>query len=395
MTKTVLTVPALSATPKSIFKAEPKPNVQHLPLLRLADVARDDILMYTLARAVTARRDHGSVTEAEFVAWLARWVGATMIDTQGNVHVDLRSDASHRTLFTSHTDSVHNGGGPNLVRVDEKFWRADGAALGADDASGVALMCHLINHGVPAYYIFFRGEECGGIGSSGLYEDDPNFFKAFDRAIAFDRANYSDVITHQGGTRCCSDAFASALSSALTPNDFSLAFMPCDSGVYTDTAEFTDTIPECTNVSVGYFRQHGEHEYQDIDFLQKLAQQLLTVDWDGLPTKRDPKTYEDLYSADWRPGAFGGRRYAVTPVVLSGLAQTTLAACRKWLDGNSAELMMVLAEWMSPDNPSVAMQQMRPNKMHELDVIDAIKCLEAGWEAEHILADLYQVVEVY
>jgi len=34
--------------------------------------------------------------------------------------------------------------------------------------------------------------------------------------------------------------------------------------VYTDTAEFTDIIPECTNRSVGYAREHTQEESLDL-----------------------------------------------------------------------------------------------------------------------------------
>lgn len=402
MTKTLDPL-ALSKVPaKSVFKIEPAPKVDHLPLMHLGDIPRSDTLMFTFAKAVSMRRDHGSITDAEFAAWLAHDVNATMIDSLGNIHVDLRSDKSHRTLFTSHIDSVHDGGGHNRVRIDGKFWRADGAALGADDGAGVALLAHLIRNEVPGYYIFFRGEECGGIGSSGLYEHDSTFFQAFDRAIAFDRAGYSDVITHQGGTRCCSDKFAHALSAALTPDDFSLAFVPNDGGVYTDTAEFVDTIPECTNVSVGYFSQHSDREYQDIDFLQKLAVQLLRVQWDELPTDRDPRVYEDRWERYARYGS-----NTLPPTVpkdvydhfddpeLTELAKTAINACEMWLIGTNRRMLIdLIAEWASPEDPSAALRLMKPERLTERDVQDALTSLDFGWSAELILADLFETCEV-
>jgi len=38
--------------------------------------------------------------------------------------------------------------------------------------------------------------------------------------------------------------------------------------------EFADIIPECTNLSVGYFDQHSVKERQDIKFLEDLANAL-------------------------------------------------------------------------------------------------------------------------
>ena len=288
----------------------PAPKVDHLPMLDLATLP-STVLLQTLGKALTMRRDHESYTEAEFVGWLVNRLPVSMIDSAGNVHVNLCTEPNHRTMFTSHTDSVHSGGGVNRVRVDGDYWRADGAALGADDGAGIALMCHMIERGVPGYYVFFRGEECGGIGSSWLAETMPELLADFDRAVAFDRAGSSDVITHQGRGRCCSDKFAQALSDAL--NDQGQLYMPCDGGVYTDTAEFIHIIPECSNLSVGYKSQHGDREEQNIPFLIALADSLVKIDWDALPVDRDPKKREPKtysYGKDFDAKWFtGGAKY--------------------------------------------------------------------------------------
>ena len=272
-------------------------------------------LLDTLSYALTRRRGSCSRGEQEFVAGLSRWVPVTMIDGAGNLHVDARKGRS-RTMFTAHTDTVHfdpsgEPAGPttNSVIVDGKFWRADGDALGADDGAGVALLVHMIHSNVPGYYVFFRGEEVGGIGSKWLAENMPDLCMEFDRAVAFDRAGYSDVITKQAGGRCCSDKFADALAGALTTEiDW---FLPDATGVYTDTAELTHLIPECTNVSVGYFRQHGVHEALNIEFLQRLATQVCKVDWEALPVVRKPSSehaindaypeWGDSYTSAWGP----------------------------------------------------------------------------------------------
>lgn len=278
------------AIPTISCESAPRLDNGMLPRLDIATVP-STTLMRTLSHALTLRRDHGSATEAGFVAWLASRLPVTMIDGAGNLHVDLRTDPAHRTMFTAHTDAVHGGGGTNTVRVDGIFWRADeGAALGADDGAGVALLCHMIEAVVPGYYVFFRGEEYGGIGSKWLAEGMPGLFKTIDRAIAFDRAGYSDVITHQSGGRCCSDKFADALAAALTTEDN--WYLPDSTGVYTDTAEFTKLVSECTNISVGYANQHGDREELNIRFLVKLAVQLVLIQWDSLPAERDPTVTE-------------------------------------------------------------------------------------------------------
>jgi hypothetical protein len=125
-------------------------------------------------------------------------------------------------------------------------------------------------------------------------------FSTVDRAIAFDRAGYHNVITKQSGGRCCSDEFALALSEALTNEEFTLAFTPCDTGVFTDTANLIDIVSECTNVSCGYFSQHGDREKQDVEFLQILASRIVAIDWDALPVKREvaPKP-KARWAQDW------------------------------------------------------------------------------------------------
>ena len=61
---------------------------------------------------------------------------------------------------------------------------------------------------------------------------------------------------------------------------------PYNGGIYTDSASFIEDIPECTNVSVGYFNEHTGKEKQNITFLIKLCEASVKVNWDSLPTKR-------------------------------------------------------------------------------------------------------------
>jgi hypothetical protein len=69
-------------------------------------------------------------------------------------------------------------------------------------------------------------------------------------------------------------------------------YSPDDTGVYTDTAEFTDIIPECTNISVGYDHEHSQQECLNINHYELLSQAVLQVQWDKLPTDRDPTVPE-------------------------------------------------------------------------------------------------------
>ena len=289
-------------TPKSI---KPAHCAAHLPVLTAENVA-DTIVSRTLYHALSMRRAGGSVTEAKFVAWLCRQVDVSMIDEVGNIYVDTRTRPEHKTMFTSHTDTVHYRGGDNVIRLDATDpnnikWRAsEGACLGADDGAGCALMLHMIGQGVPGLYVFFRGEETGGTGSRYLAASFQEAIEGIEHCISLDRAGYSDVITHQAGERCCSDMFAHTLAAALTTADFSLAFLPDSTGVFTDSANLTGVISECTNLSVGYAAQHGDGEWVNVSFLERLADQLCKVDWASLPAQRDTR-YEEYISVFAQP----------------------------------------------------------------------------------------------
>ena len=165
--------------------------------------------------------------------------------------------------------------------------------LGADDKLGCYIMCRMIEKGIPGLYVFHHGEECGAIGSKWLAKNKPEFVKDIDYCVAFDRQDYSDVITSQTGGRCCSDEFADALCGELNKNLPPKQQMSKSSGVFTDSASYTSLIPECTNISVGYKRQHTSSEKFDLEWLERmLIPAVFKVNWSKLPVKRDPKARE-------------------------------------------------------------------------------------------------------
>lgn len=396
--------PIKASTPIATYVAPVRADTDSMPLLDV-DTLPKNIFWEVLGKAVTMRRDYGSATEAEFVGWLALRLGASLIDAAGNIHVDTRFDPSHRTMFTAHTDTVHSSGGANKVHVDGKFWRASkNSALGADDGSGCALLAYLIECGTPGYYVFFRGEERGGVGSKWLANHMPELFDGmFDRAVAFDRAGYADVITHQSGGRCCSDEFADALSAALSTDDE--WYLPSNGGVYTDTAEFTGLIPECTNVSVGYKNQHGDREEQDVEFLWRLAMTVVGVQWDDLPIARDNKAkpapykftskgstpkYTSLWDDDDRsyvPGVGLANGYMFEA---DGEEYELLYAIDDFRKNTDREyLMQLIAEAAYPEDPPMAMRTMVASRIREDDLKQAEELIDDGWMAEQVLLELY------
>jgi hypothetical protein len=171
------------------------------------------------------------------------------------------------------------------------YFKGDKQPLGADDAAGAWVMLEMIDAGVPGTYMFHRGEECGGLGSRHIANKHTDFLEMHDYAIAFDRRGSTSVITHQGYGRCCSDAFAQALADAINDDGVSM-YMPDDTGVFTDTANYTDDIPECTNLSCGYANEHSGNETLHLPTLFALRDACLRIDWASLPVARDPAVVE-------------------------------------------------------------------------------------------------------
>ncbi len=208
-------------------------------------------------------------------------------DAHGNYFYKI---GESRTMFTSHFDTACKDSKPVTHVVNKNYIKTDGTTiLGADDKAGVTVMLYMIKNKIPGLYYFFVGEEVGCVGS-GLAAKYLNFKGNYDRCISFDRRDTFSVITHQSSSRCCSDDFAVQLANEL--NKSGMIYKKDDSGVYTDSAEFTIDIPECTNLSVGYYKEHTVDEHQDIEHLTELAKACLLVNWESLVTKRDPSKVE-------------------------------------------------------------------------------------------------------
>jgi hypothetical protein len=166
--------------------------------------------------------------------------------------------------------------------------------LGADDKLGCYIMCRMIEKGIPGLYAFHHAEESGRIGSEWIVENTPEILKGIKYCVAFDRADYSDIITRQMASACCSKEFANGLCEAMNPVlPPKQQMSPSPNGSFTDSASYTGLIPECTNISVGYKSQHSSSETFDHEWLeQMLLPALFQVKWSSLPVKRDPKEKE-------------------------------------------------------------------------------------------------------
>lgn len=218
-------------------------------------------------------------------------------DQYGNYYYVIGENPT--TMFTCHLDTAC--GKQNKVKhvIENNIIKTDGKTiLGADDKAGMVVLLYMIENKIPGLYYFFIGEEVGCIGSGNLSStwSETDFSYTVSKVVSFDRRSNCSVITHQWYGRCCSDEFAKELSSRLNNAGFNLKLEPDDTGVLTDSAQFMDIIPECTNISVGYKYEHTTSEYQDIDYLSRLCKSVVNIDWESLPIERDPYEDESIFN---------------------------------------------------------------------------------------------------
>lgn len=284
-------------------------------------MTRIDAMKSRILDMLSYRRPSGSQSEAAFINRFIRPLPNATRDAFGNWHVVIGNNPS--LLFSAHTDSVHRCEGRQKVKVSAAglatigdtpivntgTWKGKtytwtstrGGCLGADDAAGCYLLIELIRARVAGRYVFHRAEEKGGIGSSALVRSNPSWLPAVQFAIAFDRRGYSDVITHQAAGRSASDAFAIDLSAKLNALDATFAYVPSDEGIFTDTANYADDVPECTNISVGYWDEHRSSESQDLNYLCKLRDAVVKLDWQSLVCDRTAGDWQEYgYTPDMR-----------------------------------------------------------------------------------------------
>ena len=246
----------------------------------------------TFISLVTETYPHGH--EEEVVPFIAQ--AGLKKDEFGNYYKII---GKSETMFTSHLDTADRKKSKVTLYSEtadgQEHFMSDGTTiLGADDKAGVAVMLYLIAHNIPGVYYFFIGEERGGIGSgkvSSIFEKVEHL-KGIKRCVSFDRRNYYSVITEQLGMECCSDQFAQALADQYNAQGMKFSLDP--TGIYTDSASFIDQIPECTNISVGYFDEHTTKESQNITYLQKLAKASINIKWEELPTAKKVGLDEEI-----------------------------------------------------------------------------------------------------
>ena len=213
-------------------------------------------------------------------------------DEYGNYYIKIGNSSS---LFVAHMDNAVKQKlkvtKVSFIEDGRHFVKTDGfTILGADDKTGISIMINMIDNNVPGLYYFFIGEEVGLVGSLLFHKNKTNIFQNIDRCVAFDRKGYGSIINRMKGSYCCSDEFVNALSSEFKKNG--LTFKADPYGVGTDSASFMGIVPECVNLSCGYFNEHTYKEEQDMDYLMDLAEIAVKINWENLPVVRQPEAYD-------------------------------------------------------------------------------------------------------
>jgi hypothetical protein len=249
-------------------------------------------------------RPEGTETEEHFISTYLDTLPGMTQDAYGNRICKVGREKP-TVAWSSHTDTVHYDEGIQAIEIDKHGligldFNSDANCLGADCTAGVWLMRRLIMAGKPGLYIFHRGEESGGQGSRWIASNTPELVDGIEAMIALDRYGYSSVITEQSTGVTASTKFAQSLADQLNAfSGFQGQYKPDDSGIFTDSAFYNHLIPECTNISVGYFSQHGRKESLDYAFTDDLLLSLLKLDYSRLTIARDPKADPEPWDRRW------------------------------------------------------------------------------------------------
>lgn len=265
-----------------------------------------------IGEILSYRRPHDSDGELEFIMRFIMPLKPKLIEeairVQGEemkeVHAFIVTvpspdgPAYDKRAFCAHTDSVHNrtiSDKRQSIGFDaerHEFYVNNPKqrdCLGADDGAGCYVLFRMIEAKVPGMYVFFRGEERGGIGSTYVSEKRADLFEGVKYAIQFDRRGTQSIITEMMCGMTCSDEFANSIAGALE-----MGHRTDPTGTFTDTANLAEIVPECTNISVGYESEHSAAETLDTDYLLALVDRVIDTFSDSgfhPPIKRMPADY--------------------------------------------------------------------------------------------------------
>ena len=315
--ETTSTINVTVSTASANVVALAKPVEPRLMLTDVVVTKKDAKALADLLAMFDRCRPHDTKATLDFaVKWL-KPLGAK-IDARGNwtlrIGPPVGSIGSSKVIWSSHIDTVdwNEGLKSTVLNHDTGVLRLSdrdksSSCLGADCTTGVWIMREMAKAKVPGLYIWHEAEESGGQGSSWIAKNRPELLEGMQAAIAFDRKGFADIITEQSGGMCCSDAFAKALAKQLPDT----GFKPDPTGSFTDTAIYTGVIPECTNLSIGYFSQHGKNETQNVIFAMLMRAAMVRFTESKLVIKRKPGEGAYTYGRYYGMGYTGGGGYGL------------------------------------------------------------------------------------
>lgn len=286
-----------------------RPRTNLMKTAKTPKASTEPKLCSTLIEILVHGRAHESAGDLKFRKWLTEKLpsGTWLTTSASAFYVEVGDNPS--VAFSCHIDTCDSPTTLSKKIVYDPFIgiisldsEDKASCLGADDGVGIWLMINMIEANVPGGYLFHTGEECGGLGSRALMSKSPDFLRKFTRIIAFDRPHETEVITHQGGQRCASDEFSTALCRAL--NQHGLNYSLSDRGVFTDTKVYRGAIAECSNIGVGYDAQHSPNETLNYWHAIQLRDACLNIDWHALPVKRDHTKPDPAPATSLRPYTF-------------------------------------------------------------------------------------------
>lgn len=182
-----------------------------------------------------------------------------------SAHMDTVRDSFDKRISSGIVDT-----GSNIIYT--------GTVIGGDDKCGVAIILRLLSEGKKINFIFSRDEETGLKGAHAIGNDRELSSKIKDNCLyglILDRKGNSDILCTQNnyGTK----EFEVALEKCSKDNGFiysSARGTLCDADVYNE-------FISCANLSVGYYNQHTDREFIDINEF-KIAKLFVEAVIDGV-----------------------------------------------------------------------------------------------------------------
>lgn len=189
-------------------------------------------------------------------------------DKSGNIYAT-KGVSNTYPCIVSHADEVHERRSPGyqIITVADKlifghdYISRQHCGIGADDKNGIWVCLKCLDESDYLKCAFFVSEEIGCVGSR---RADMSFFKDCRFVIQCDRRGHEDIVTEANAMELCSRQFIEELQPEV------YGFRETG-GMLTDVVTLKDKglSISCVNLSCGYYYPHTEHEFTDLEDLQK------------------------------------------------------------------------------------------------------------------------------